>query len=187
MVSQFVSSHEVNLLKHLDFDFPVGTHAVGRLDSQTEGLLILTTNKRVTSLLFEGSLPHKRTYWVQAAQHIPEERIEQLRNGVAIRIKNGIYYKTKACEAQRIEKPSELFRRADEFRADLPQTWLAITLTEGKYHQIRKMMTAIYFPCLRLIRVAIEDLHLEDLQPGQVKELEEVRFFQLLKIIPPTS
>jgi 23S rRNA pseudouridine2457 synthase len=64
MVSQFVSTHEVRLLGDLDFHFPEGTHAVGRLDNLSEGLLILTTNKKVTRLLFQGEQPHKRTYLV---------------------------------------------------------------------------------------------------------------------------
>ena len=65
MVSQFVSTHSVNLLGDLEFDFPPGTHAIGRLDNHSEGLLLLTTNKKITRLLFEGKIPHKRTYFVQ--------------------------------------------------------------------------------------------------------------------------
>jgi 23S rRNA pseudouridine2457 synthase len=72
MVSQFVSPDKVNLLGDLDFNFPEGTHAIGRLDNNSEGLLILTTNKKVTALLFQSENPHKRTYLVQVEKHVSE-------------------------------------------------------------------------------------------------------------------
>jgi 23S rRNA pseudouridine2457 synthase len=75
MVSQFVSSHEVGLLGDLDFDFPEGTHAIGRLDSHSEGLLLLTTNKKVTRLLFQGEVPHERTYLVMVKGIVLPEKI----------------------------------------------------------------------------------------------------------------
>ena len=146
MVSQFVSPDKVNLLGDLDYDFPEGIHAIGRLDNNSEGLLILTTNKKVTALLFQGEVPHKRTYLVQ------------------------------------VEKPKDLPKRGHAFREDLPHTWLLISLTEGKYHQIRKMVSNVYHHCKRLIRTSIEDLELGDLQPGEVREIEEEEFFRKLKI-----
>jgi 23S rRNA pseudouridine2457 synthase len=75
MVSQFVSSHDVRLLGSIDFNFPEGTHAIGRLDKNSEGLLLLTTNSKVTKLLFQGKVPHKRTYLVQVINKISEETI----------------------------------------------------------------------------------------------------------------
>jgi 23S rRNA pseudouridine2457 synthase len=182
MVSQFVSTHEVRLLGDLDFDFPEGTHAIGRLDSNSEGLLILTTNKKVTRLLFESKIPHKRTYLVQVAQVVREETLQLLQTGVSIRIKGGEYYTTTPCEVKIVEKPADLFTRQDEFREDLPHTWLLITLTEGKFHQVRKMVAAVRHRCKRLIRVSIEDLTMIDLPPGGVREIEEEEFFHLLKI-----
>ena len=86
MVSQFVSPDKVGLLGDLDFDFPEGTHAIGRLDNNSEGLLILTTNKKVTKLLFESKVPHKRVYLVQVANIVSEETLQRLRTGVSIRI-----------------------------------------------------------------------------------------------------
>lgn len=182
MVSQFVSPDKVNLLGDLDFDFPEGTHAIGRLDNNSEGLLILTTNKRVTKLLFEGPIPHKRTYLVQVEKVVTEERLKQLQTGITIRVKGGGYYTTSPCEVHIVEKPSDLPKRGHEFREDLPHSWLTITLTEGKYHQIRKMVSSVYHHCKRLIRVSIEDLELGDLQPGCVREIEEEDFFRKLKI-----
>jgi 23S rRNA pseudouridine2457 synthase len=181
MVSQFVSPEKVRLLSHLDFDFPNGTHAVGRLDNKSEGLLILTTNKRVTKLLFESETPHKRTYLIQAEKIMTEEKLEQLRQGVSIGIKGAQYF-TQPCEVEVVEKPANLFGRLQEFKDYLPQTWVRITLTEGKFHQLRKMFAVVGHDCKRLIRTSIEDLQLGGLQPGEVMELEEDYFFQQLKI-----
>ncbi len=187
MVSQFVSPDKVNLLGDLDFDFPEGTHAIGRLDNNSEGLLLLTTNKRVTKLLFESDTPHKRTYLVQVEKVVNEERLRQLQTGISIRVKGGGYYTTTPCEVEIVQKPIDLPPRGHAFREDLPQTWLLITLTEGKYHQIRKMVSSVYHHCKRLIRVSIEDLELGDLQPGCVREVEEEEFFKKLKIDYPVD
>lgn len=182
MVSQFVSPDNVNLLGDLDFEFPEGTHAIGRLDNNSEGLLLLTTNKRVTKLLFESETPHKRTYLVQVEKVVNEERLKQLQTGITIRVKGGGYYTTEPCDVKIVEKPIDLPPRGHAFRDDLPQTWLLITLTEGKYHQIRKMVSSVYHHCKRLIRVSIEDLELGGLPPGCVLEMEEEEFFKKLKI-----
>jgi 23S rRNA pseudouridine2457 synthase len=182
MVSQFISPDKVRLLGDLDFDFPEGTHAVGRLDNHSEGVLLLTTNKRVTKLLFESDTPHKRTYLVQVKNVVSEETLEQLRNGVTIRIKGGVDWTTTPCQVEKVEKPANLFPRAHELRPDLACSWLLVTLTEGKYHQVRKMMAAIRHHCHRLIRVSIEDLEMGDMQPGEVREIEETTFFEKLKI-----
>jgi len=182
MVSQFVSPDKVNLLGDIDFNWPEGTHAIGRLDNNSEGLLILTTNKRVTKLLFESDMPHKRTYLVQVEKVVTPERLHQLQTGITIRVKGGGYYTTSPCEVEIVEKPKDLPKRGHAYREDLPHTWLTITLTEGKYHQIRKMVSSVYHHCKRLIRISIEDLELGDLQPGCVKEIDEEEFFKKLKI-----
>ncbi|MEO5685490.1 MAG: pseudouridine synthase [Chitinophagaceae bacterium] len=182
MLSQFVSEGEAALLGDIDFDFPEGIHAVGRLDKQSEGLLILTTNKKVTRLLFQGETAHKRTYLVKVKNSVSEEKLQQLRTGIRIRIEGGGYYTTAVCEATIIEAPAGLFQSAGSLPEYPPFTWLQITLTEGKYHQIRKMVKAIHHNCQRLIRVSIEDLALNDLAPGAVREVDEVSFFSLLKI-----
>jgi 23S rRNA pseudouridine2457 synthase len=185
MVSQFISPANVNLLGQLDYNFPEGTHAIGRLDNNSEGLLILTTDKRVTKLLFESDVPHKRTYLVQVEKIVSAETVEKLRNGVSIRIKGGKYYTTTPCEVEIVPKPNNLAPRHHEYREDLPNTWLKMTLTEGKYHQIRKMVSSVYHDCKRLIRISIEDLEIEDMKPGEVREVEENEFFKKLKIVLP--
>jgi 23S rRNA pseudouridine2457 synthase len=182
MVSQFVSSHKVVLLGDLGYDFPEGTHAIGRLDNRSEGLLILTTNKRVTRLLFEGEEPHKRVYLVQVKHVVTEESLELLRTGVSIRVKGGGDYITTPCEVELVENPQDFIKNGFAVKEYTPFTWLLITLTEGKFHQVRKMVDAVNHQCKRLIRVAIEDLMLGDLPPRGVREIEEEEFFGKLKI-----
>ncbi len=182
MVSQFISTHAVGLLGDLDFDFPEGTHAVGRLDNHSEGLLILTTNKKITRLLFLADTPHKRTYLVQVNNTVSKENLHLLQTGVTIRIRGGNDYITPPCDVSIIEKPELLYNIPTGQKLYGPHTWLMITLTEGKFHQVRKMMGAIRHRCKRLIRISIEDLALEGLAPGCVKEMEEADFFKQLKI-----
>lgn len=182
MVSQFVSSHKVKLLGDLDYAFPENTHAVGRLDSNSEGLLILTTNKKVTRLLFEGEIKHKRTYLLQVEKIVSEETLQKLRTGVSIRTKGGEDYITAQCEVELVDKPENLFEggyKTSEFKS---YSWLLLTLAEGKFRQVRKMVAAVRHPCKRLIRISIEKLALGDLQPGSVKEMDEELFFKLLNI-----
>ncbi len=182
MVSQFVSPDDVVLLGSLDFDFPEGIHAVGRLDNHSEGLLILTTDKRVTRLLFNTKVPHKRTYYVQVNHVLGEEHIKQLIDGVPIKVEGGEMYLAKAVHAELISCPPLFKRGLNEYEEKIPNSWLSITLTEGKFHQIRKMVAALHQRCRRLIRMSIEDLELGDLPPGQVKEFAAEEFFKLLKI-----
>jgi len=182
MVSQFVSSHRVRLLGDMDFNFPDGTHAIGRLDSNSEGLLLLTTNKKITKLLFESDEAHKRVYLAQVKRAVSEECAERLRTGVNIRVKGGGDYKTSPCEVEILTEPGIFERQGGRGKIYGPFTWLQLTLTEGKFRQVRKMVDAIGHQCIRLVRVAIEDLHIGDLRPGCVKEMAENDFFRLLKL-----
>jgi 23S rRNA pseudouridine2457 synthase len=187
MVSQFISSHTVNLLGQLHFNFPPGTHAVGRLDNHSEGLLILTTNKKVTRLLFLSDTPHKRTYLVQVNNKLSKENLQRLQNGITIRIKKGVDYITPACDAGIMEKPEMIYPGATTPLKYGEHTWLLITLTEGKFHQVRKMMAAVHHRCKRLIRISIEDLTLDNLDTGCTREINENDFFRLLKITKPAD
>jgi len=185
MVSQFISSHKVGLLGDLDFDFPEGTHAIGRLDNESEGLLILTTDKRVTRLLFLAAQPHKRTYLVMVQNEITPQTFQQLQEGVSIRIKEGEYYTAKPDAIEIIKNPVTLYAYAPDRREIYPHTWLLITLTEGKFRQVRKMVLAVRHRCLRLIRLSISELQLDHLPPGKVKELAQQEFFESLGIPLP--
>jgi 23S rRNA pseudouridine2457 synthase len=195
MVSQFVSSHAVRVLGELGFDFPEGTHPIGRLDNDSEGLLILTTDKRITRLLFQGEVPHRRTYLVKVKYAISEESIARLRQGVTIRIRGGGYYVTAPCEAELVDEPDGLFSRGVGIGAAAeatpthytPVSWLRLTLTEGKFHQVRKMVAAVGHRCIRLVRVSIEELTLTGMLAGEVREVAPAIFFEQLKIPPPGS
>jgi len=182
MVSQFISSHKVRLLSDLNFNFPEGTHAIGRLDSNSEGLLLLTTDKKVTKLLFESDEPHKRVYLVQVKRLVTDECAERLRTGVSIRVKGGGDYITAPCEVSILNPPEIFERQGGKGKLYGPFTWLQLTLTEGKFRQVRKMVDAVGHQCIRLVRTSIEDLQLGDLEPGGVKEIAENDFFRLLKI-----
>lgn len=183
MVSQFISPHQVNLLGDINFNFPDGTHAIGRLDINSEGLLLLTTNKKITRLLFSSGEKHRRTYLVQLNNILSENNLQRLRNGVTIRIKGDVMYTTPVCEVELVHDPDSLCQYSTQTGKDPgSHTWILISLTEGKFRQVRKMIAAVRHRCKRLIRVAIEDILLERLAPGEVKEMDEKDFFEKLKI-----
>lgn len=182
MVSQFVSSDEVGLLGDLDFTFPSGTHALGRLDKDSEGLLLLTTDKRATGLLFLDNVPHLRTYLVMVQNELSAKTFELLKTGITIKIKTGENYVARPTEIKRIDDATVYYPYATDHREAYPHTWLLITLTEGKYRQVRKMMLAARHRCLRLIRLSISDVTLGNLKPGEVREINEENFYQLLGI-----
>ncbi len=182
MVSQFISSHEVRLLGDLDFKFPVGTHAIGRLDNHSEGLLILTTNKKVTRLLFAPEKKHKRTYLVMVKNLVSSETLQQLKEGTIIPVTTGETYLAIPESIAIVTNVKDHYLHIHDFRESYPHTWLLITLTEGKFHQVRKMVLAVNHRCLRLVRISIENLLLGDIKPGIVKELKEQEFFEKLGI-----
>jgi 23S rRNA pseudouridine2457 synthase len=183
MVSQFISSHDVNLLGSLNFDFPAGTHAIGRLDKNSEGLLLLTTNNKVTRLLFHGTEAHTRTYCVQVKKIMSPDTVEKLSKGIAISAKNGSQYITQPCEVKLIAPPTFIQNLENtSLHKNVVNSWVSISLTEGKYHQVRKMVATVGHKCLRLIRTSIEGITLENLQPGEVLELSEEYFFEKLRL-----
>ena len=181
MVSQFISSHNVGLLGDMDFNFPEGTHAIGRLDSTSEGLLILTTDKTVTRKLFLAKQAHTRSYLVMVQHKMTEETFLKLQQGVNIPINDTENYFAKPYSVQIINKPKEFYKYATDPRELYPHTWLLITLTEGKFRQVRKMVLSVKHRCLRLIRLSISNILLGDLPPGKVKEMNEDEFYDLLK------
>lgn len=182
MISQFVSPYVHRLLGDLDFDFPEGTNAVGRLDDDSEGLLILTTDKSLTKRLLHPERKHKRNYIVQVERKVEAEAIEKLSNGLEILIKKKGSYMTLPCEVTLIDKPENLPDRAHSFKEFLPHSWLEFVLMEGKNRQIRKMCSAVRHDCKRLIRTKIEDLELGEMQPGDVREIPQKELFELLRL-----
>ena len=182
MVSQFVSTHQVQLISNINFDFPEGTHAIGRLDQMSEGLLLLTTNKKVTKLLFQGVRPHTRTYLVQVKNKVSQATIENLQNGVVISAPNGSSYTTAPCKVDFIQSPINLWENGIVLHKNQQSDWLRIELTEGKFHQVRKMVATMHHRCIRLVRWSIEELTVESITPGEVKEVSEDYFFKALNL-----
>ncbi|MDP2387266.1 MAG: pseudouridine synthase [Bacteroidota bacterium] len=181
MLSQFVPIKKKRTLSNLEYAFPDGTHALGRLDDNTEGLLLLTTDKSVTKLLMHPSQKHKRVYWVQVHGTVSGDTLEMLQKGVIIRLEHKDYI-TLPCEARFLAPPENLPPRAHPVSPQLATTWLELTLYEGKFHQIRKMCAAIGHQTLRLLRISMEDLELHDFVPGSVKEYSKEEFFEKLKL-----
>lgn len=155
------------------YDFPEGTMAIGRLDEHSEGLLLLTTNG-ITSERIRSKLIEKE-YHVQVDGMITPEALEQLRNGVEIGIRN-VKYTTLPCKASLLDPQPDYAARTKKIRDDRhgPTCWISITLTEGKFRQIRKMTAAAGFPTLRLVRVRVGHIHLGNLNPGEVIQVEDI-------------
>lgn len=182
MVSQFVSTHDVQLLGSIDFEFPEGTHAIGRLDKESEGLLLLTTDKKVTNLLFQGKQPHSRTYLVQVKNKVSPETVLKLSTGISISAPLGAEFTTTPCNVKLVEKPDYIQDAAIPLHKNVINSWLEITLTEGKFHQVRKMVAAVNHKCIRLIRTSIEDIDISEIVPGEVKEVSSEYFYEKLKL-----
>lgn len=153
-----------------DFGFPKDVYPVGRLDADSEGLLILTDDKRLNDALLNPRRGHHRTYLAQV-ENIPErEALEKLRRGVSIKGSSTLPAQARLLESEPDLPPREVPIR---FRKAIPTAWLELILTEGKNRQVRRMTAAVGHPTLRLLRVAIGDLALGDLdiESGQWREL----------------
>lgn len=153
------------------YDFPKDVYPVGRLDADSEGLLVLTNDPRINALLLDPDKGHERTYWVQVEGLVTDEAISRLCDGVIIRI-DGREYRTRPAKATRIGTPSLPERDPPiRYRKTVPDSWLELRLREGKNRQVRRMTAAVGFPTLRLARVMIGQLLMEDPFPGKVTEL----------------
>jgi 23S rRNA pseudouridine2457 synthase len=169
-LSQFVYElkRKKKLLGEL-YDFPAGTMAIGRLDEDSEGLLLLTTDGMMSEIVRGKKI--EKEYYAQVDGLITPEAIAQLIAGVEIGNK-GTRFTTLPCQAQIINNPN-FNHRTTKIRDERhgPTSWISITLTEGKYRQVRKMTAAVGFPTLRLIRVRVGNIHLNDLPLGEVLEV----------------
>lgn len=152
------------------YNFPENTMAIGRLDEDSEGLLLLTTDGMMSEIV-RGKKVEKE-YYVQVDGIITEEAVEVLKNGVLIGF-NGKKYLTKKCQARILNEVPNFPERAKKIRDERhgPTSWLSITINEGKFRQVRKMTSAVGFPTLRLVRVRVGNIHLNDLQAGEVLEV----------------
>ena len=182
VLSQFTTEHEKKTLKDF-FDVPAGVYPIGRLDYDSEGLLILSDDKYLNNYLLNPLYEHEREYWVQVEGTITQRAVTDLEQGVSINI-NGRIYLTKKCVAQVIPQPVDLAERDPpiRYRKNIPESWLKIILTEGKNRQVRKMTAKTGFPTLRLIRYRIEKVTIGHLQPGEMKMLSHTELYNLLQI-----
>ena len=181
MLSQFTDEGKKQGLKHLH-DFPTDIYPIGRLDSDSEGLLLITNDNYLKHHLLTPKFQHKRTYQVQVEGIPTEEALAALRNGVEINI-DGKKHLTLPTEVSIITEPTLPTRNPPvRYRANIPTTWLQITLTEGKNRQIRRMTAAVGFPTLRLVRVAIEDFTLGQCASGDVWEVSREEVYRLTNV-----
>jgi 23S rRNA pseudouridine2457 synthase len=175
-LSQFIYElkRKKKLLGEL-YDFPQGTMAIGRLDEDSEGLLLLTTDGKMSEMVRSKKVD--KEYFVQVDGIITQEAIDQMKAGVEIGF-NGTKYTTKKCDARLIFEAPNFGLRGKKIRDERhgPTSWASITVNEGKFRQVRKMTAAVGFPTLRLVRVRIGNVHLSKLQAGEVIE---VTYFQL--------
>jgi 23S rRNA pseudouridine2457 synthase len=150
-----------------EFGLPARIYAVGRLDADSEGALLLVDDGPLIKALLEPGKGHERTYWAQVEGEINEQALESLRKGVTIGD-----YTTLPAEARRIEQPSIGERTPPiRIRKSIPDTWIELKLREGKNRQVRRMTAAVGFPTLRLIRCAIGPIELGDLKSGEWRDL----------------
>ena len=167
-LSQFIYElkRKKKLLGEL-YDFPKGTMAIGRLDEDSEGLLLLTTDGMMSEIIRSKKVD--KEYYVQVDGIIHQDAIDQLQKGVEIGF-NGTKYMTKPCTAKLINEIPAFGNRGKKIRDERhgPTSWASITVNEGKFRQVRKMTAAVGFPTLRLVRVRIGNVYLNELQAGEV-------------------
>lgn len=155
-------------LKHY-IDIP-DVYTVGRLDKDSEGLMLLTNHGWMQNRICDPKFEHPRTYWAQVERIPTRDSIANLQTGVIIK-----GYRTKPARVTLLNQEPELPPRQPpiRFRKNVPTAWLELTLTEGKNRQVRRMTAAVGFPTLRLVRAKIGPLQLEGLQPGEWRYLTQ--------------
>ena len=153
------------------YEFPEGIMPVGRLDEKSEGLLLMTTDGKLSDTINRSGV--EKEYLAQLDGEITIEAIEKLQGGVEIGF-GGKRYMTKPCEVQKSPVPKLLSEPDQKLRIGRhrPSSWIRIILTEGKFRQVRKMTAAVGFPTLRLIRIRIGTTTLKDLAPGEVSAID---------------
>lgn len=171
VLSQFTAEPGSRWRTLAEFGFPRGVYPMGRLDADSEGLLLLTDEPGLNSRLLDPAQAHRRAYWVQV-ERVPDDRaLVRLARGVRIGNED-----TLPCRVARLEPPPSFAPRDPpiRFRKNVPDCWLELELTEGKNRQVRRMTAAIGHPTLRLVRVRIGELTLATLglSPGEWRELD---------------
>ena len=163
------------------FDLPRDVYPVGRLDLDSEGLLILSNDKKLNHRLLDPKHQHQRTYWVEVEGALSLDALKKLEEGVEIKV-NSKAYRTRKAKVKAIS-PDVIERDPPVNYVKHPiRSWLEIKLMEGKNRQVRRMTAAVGHPTLRLIRVAIEDLSLFPLKSGEITQLSEKVLKKKLKL-----
>ena len=172
MLSQFTNDAGVPVLGELH-DFPKDVYPIGRLDKNSEGLLLLTNDNQFKATVLEPKNKLPKTYWAQVDHEITDEAVEKLSNGSIVIKHNKKPHQVKPAVCQKMESP-DLPERVPpiRYRKNIPTSWISLTIKEGKNRQVRKMTAAVGFPTLRLVRAKIGNYELGGLQPGDVVEIE---------------
>jgi 23S rRNA pseudouridine2457 synthase len=177
VLSQFTDESGRTTLKNL-YKFPPDVYPVGRLDYDSEGLLLITNDKALNAFLLHPSSKAEKEYLVQVEGKPAAEDIDRLKEGVVLEGK-----KTSPAKAEIIEEP-DLPPRIPPIRVrkSIPESWIRLTITEGRNRQVRKMTAKIGYPALRLVRVRINNITLKGMQPGEVREMtsEELKLLHKL-------
>lgn len=163
------------------FKVPTDVYPVGRLDYDSEGLLILTNDKQLNHRLLHPTFKHEREYWVQVDGAITQEAITQLSKGVTIAV-DGKQHKTAPAKVYQftVDPIVPVRNPPIRFRKEIPAPWISMVLQEGKNRQVRKMTATVGFPTLRLIRYRIEQLTIDGMQPGDLVAVSKASLFKQL-------
>jgi len=185
VLCQFSPEGDKKTLAQFLPDIAKDIYPVGRLDYDSEGLILLTNDKSVNQELLNPKKKHERSYWVQVEGDITKDATKALEKGVQIQI-DGKIHLTLPARANKISVPAGLPDRDPpiRFRISVPTSWIRLTLTEGKNRQVRRMTAAVGFPTLRLIRCDIGALDIGYLKPGAnriVSEAELQKIFMAVK------
>lgn len=173
VLSQFSPVAEKRTLKDF-FAVPADVYPVGRLDYDSEGLLILTNDRSLNHLLLDPAFEHEREYWVQVEGLIDSRALHLLSDGMTITV-DGKPYTTRSAKASLMSSDPPVPGRHPpvRYRSTIPTSWISLTLKEGKNRQVRKMTAQAGFPTLRLIRYRIENVTILGLQPGEMREIRK--------------
>jgi 23S rRNA pseudouridine2457 synthase len=165
------------------FKVPSDVYPVGRLDYDSEGLLILTNDKTLNQRLLLPQYAHEREYWVQVDGAVTDAAIKQLQAGVEINV-DGKMYRTRRCQAALFTEEPLLPPRNPpiRFRKSIPAPWIRMVLQEGKNRQVRRMTAAVGFPTLRLVRYRMEDITIAGMQPGEMVQLSQGEIYRQLRL-----
>lgn len=171
MLSQFTPEGDHLTLRDLGFNFPKDVYPVGRLDADSEGLLLLTNDNALKHTLLTPKFEHQKTYWVQVEGNVTPTALDQLAEGVVIRIK-GKEHQTAPALVLPLANPNVPERTPPiRFRMSIPTSWIKLTLREGKNRQVRRMTAAVGLPTLRLIRGEYIGHSVLGWRPGEVRIL----------------